>query len=170
MKFVMPAKQGHHVCLCLAQASGWVKFHADHQTAWPSFWPPSTSVGEGKCFSGWSTKRRDPLFLGLGFHRLLALVFHHRCKPNTSNDHVAINQTQSRSPEDPSFMPLIYSFVSWFASLSPAVIGLPCPLLQGWKPPNHPPGSGPLTAYWSLSCSLPRTNFSGWEMSLTSLL
>ena len=103
---------------------------------------------------------RDPLFLGLGFHRLLALVFHHRCKPNTSNDHVAIDQTQSRSPEDPSFMPLIYSFVSWFASLSPAVIGLPCPLLQGWKPPNHPPGSGPLATYWSLSCNLPRTNFS----------
>lgn len=78
---------------------------------------------------------------------------------------MAINQTQSRIPEDPSFMQLIYSFVSWFASLSPAVIGLPCPLLQRRKPPNHPPGSGPVATYWSLSSNLPGTSFSSWEMS-----
>ena len=41
-----------------------LKSHADHQAAWASLRPPSTSVGEGKCFSGWSTKRRD-LLLGV---------------------------------------------------------------------------------------------------------
>ena len=54
------------MCVC---ALHWpqvgLKSHADHQAAWPSLRPPSTSVGEGKCFSGWSTKRRDPLFLGV---------------------------------------------------------------------------------------------------------
>lgn len=103
---------------------------------------------------------RDPVFLGLGFHRLLALVFHHKRKYITSNDHMAINQTQNRIPKDPSFMQLIYSFASWFASLSPAVTDLPCPWSQCWKPPSHPPGSGPLATYWSLSCNLPGTNFS----------